>query len=136
MLAMLLDAPCRPLRAADVPRPVPGPGDVLVRVRACGVCRTDLHIVDGELVAPAYPVIPGHEIVGVAEEVGEAVERIAPGDRVGVPWLGWTCGACDHCRSGRENLCDRARFTGFHVGGGDPEYAVADPRYSLPIPDG
>ena len=113
----------------------PGPGQVLVRVCACGVCRTDLHIVDGELPRLDHPVVPGHEIVGVVEAAGPGVERCAPGMRVGVPWLGWTCGTCAYCASGRENLCDAARFTGYHVDGGYADYALADSRYCFPLPD-
>jgi propanol-preferring alcohol dehydrogenase len=140
MRAMLLDAPRRPLRAADVPRPAPGPGQVLLAVKACGVCRTDLHVADGELPNPKLPLVLGHEIVGTVEAVGAGVERFAVGDRVGVPWLGWTCGECRYCRSGRagrasrENLCDRARFTGYQIDGGYADYAVADARYTFPIP--
>jgi alcohol dehydrogenase, propanol-preferring len=127
MRAMLLDAPGRPLRAARVPVPRAGPGQLLLRVHACGVCRTDLHVVDGEVRASRLPVVPGHQIVATVEGTGE---------RVGVPWLGWTCGTCAYCRSGRENLCDRARFTGCDVDGGFAEYAVADERFCFPIPDG
>jgi propanol-preferring alcohol dehydrogenase len=136
MRAMLLDAPHRPLRAADIPRPEPGPGQVLVAVRACGVCRTDLHVADGELPNPKLPIILGHEIVGTVAAAGPGVTHFAVGRRVGVPWLGWTCGACAFCRSGRENLCDRARFTGYQLDGGYAEYAVADARYVFPLPDG
>jgi len=127
MRAMLLDAPGRPLRAAELPVPEPGPGESLIRVRACGVCRTDLHVVDGEVRAGKLPVVPGHQIVGTVESTGE---------RVGVPWLGWTCGVCAYCRSGRENLCDRARFTGCDRDGGFAEWVVADDRFCFPIPDG
>ncbi len=136
MRAMILDAPGVPLRAAEVPVPEPGPGQVLVRVRACGVCRTDLHVVDGELERPKLPLVPGHQIVGVVEATGEGVEGFAAGDRVGVPWLGWTCGECRYCTSGRENLCDRARFTGYDLDGGYAPYAVADHRFCFPIPEG
>ncbi|MCB2223605.1 MAG: zinc-dependent alcohol dehydrogenase family protein [Actinobacteria bacterium] len=136
MRAMVLDAPGTPLRAADLPEPVPGPGEVRVRVSACGVCRTDLHVRDGELTRAALPLVPGHEIVGVVDEVGAGVDGPAPGDRVGVPWLGWTCGECRQCRAGRENLCERARFTGYTRDGGYAEAAVADARYCFPIPDG
>ncbi len=131
---MLLETPGQPLRPADVPVPSPGPAQVLLRVRACGVCRTDLHVADGELPDPKLPLILGHEIVGVVEACGAGVERFAPGDRVGVPWLGWTCGTCRYCRSGRENLCDYARFTGYQLDGGYAEYTVADERYCFPIP--
>jgi propanol-preferring alcohol dehydrogenase len=123
---MLLEEPGAPLREAELPDPAPGPGQVLLEVRACGVCRTDLHVVDGELTEPKLPLVPGHQIVGVA----------ADGRRLGVPWLGWTCGVCRYCRSGRENLCDRARFTGYQLDGGYAELAVADERYCFPLPDG
>ncbi len=135
MRAAILDSIGKPLRAADVPRPRPGVEQVLIRVRACGVCRTDLHVVDGELESPKLPLIPGHQIVGAVVETGERVDRFAAGDRVGVPWLGWTCGTCRYCRSGRENLCDSARFTGYQIDGGYAEYAVADNRFCFPIPD-
>ena len=133
MRAMLLDAARTPLRAANLPDPEAGPGEVLVRVRACGVCRTDLHIVDGELERPAFPLVPGHQVVG---EVVGGGERFAAGSRVGVPWLGWTCGECRFCLSGRENLCDRARCTGYDVNGGYAELVVADERFCFPLPDG
>jgi propanol-preferring alcohol dehydrogenase len=130
---MVLDAPRRRLREAELPTPEPGPGEVLLEVLACGVCRTDLHIVDGELTEPKLPLVPGHQIV--ARVVGGS-ERFAPGDRVGVPWLGWTCGECRYCRSGRENLCDRARFTGYQRDGGYAGEAAADERFCFPIPAG
>jgi alcohol dehydrogenase, propanol-preferring len=135
MRAMLLERPAAaaPLRLADAPEPAAGDGEVLVRVHACGVCRTDLHIVDGELTDPKLPLVPGHQIVGTVVDGGE---RFAAGTRVGVPWLGWTDGTCAYCRSGRENLCDRARFTGYDIDGGYAEYAVADERFCFPIPDG
>jgi propanol-preferring alcohol dehydrogenase len=136
MRAMVLDEQRAPLRAADVPEPRPGPGQVLVRVQACGVCRTDLHIVDGELTEPKLPLVPGHQIVGTVEAVGEGGGRFEPGTRVGIPWLGWTCGECRYCRSGRENLCERARFTGYDVDGGYAEMAAADERFCFPIPPG
>ncbi len=117
----------------DVPKPKPGPGQVLVRVRACAVCRTDLHVVDGELPHPKLPLIPGHEIIGTVEERGEGAERFAVGDRVGIPWLGWTDGECRFCRSGRENLCEHARFTGYTLDGGYAEYTVADQRFCFAI---
>src|SRR5512147_3072609 len=123
MFAMVLDQPGRKLRPAQLPDPVPAPGQVLVRIKACAVCRTDLHVVDGELPHPKLPLVPGHEIVGTVEAVGADVERWRIGERLGVPWLGWTCGACEHCRAGRENLCDRARFTGYDLDGGYAEYA-------------
>jgi propanol-preferring alcohol dehydrogenase len=136
MDAMVLHAPATPLHSERVPVPHPGPGQVLLRVHACGVCRTDLHIVDGELREPSLPLIPGHQIVGSVVAAGEDVHSGAVGDRVGVPWLGWTCGTCDFCRRGRENLCERARFTGYHIDGGFAEYAVADHRFCFAIPDG
>jgi alcohol dehydrogenase, propanol-preferring len=135
MRAMILERPREPLRLAELSEPEPGPGQVLLEVRACGVCRTDLHIVDGELERPKLPLVPGHQTVGVVVGRGEGAERFAPGDRVGVPWLGWTDGECRYCRSGRENLCDRARFTGYDLDGGYAELAVAEERYCLPIPD-
>lgn len=136
MRAMLCEGPGQPLRLACLPVPQPGLGQVLVRVAACAVCRTDLHVVDGDL-PPAKPaVIPGHEIVGRIEALGEGVTGLRIGDRVGIPWLGWTCGDCRFCRAGRENLCERARFTGWQIDGGYAEYAVADARYCLPIPPG
>ena len=131
---MLLDAPGGALRRADLEAPRPGSGELLLEVAACGVCRTDLHIVDGELPDPALPLVPGHQIV--ARVLDSAGERYAPGDRVGVPWLGWTCGECRFCRSGRENLCDRAVFTGYTRPGGYAELAVADERFCFPIPAG
>jgi propanol-preferring alcohol dehydrogenase len=132
---MVLEGPGEPLREAERPVPSPGPGEVRLRVRACGVCRTDLHVVDGELPGLGRPVVPGHQIVGAVEAIGPGVERLAVGRRVGVPWLGWTCGTCRFCRSGRENLCLEARFTGYHLDGGFAECAVADARYCFPIPD-
>jgi propanol-preferring alcohol dehydrogenase len=131
---MLLDAPHTPVHPADLPVPRPGVGQVLLRVGACGVCRSDLHIVDGELTEPKLPLVLGHQIVGRVVGRGPGAERFADGERVGVPWLGWTCGACTYCRTGRENLCDRARFTGYHLDGGYAEYAVADERFCFPIP--
>jgi len=127
MRAMLLDEPGRPLRVGALPVPAPRDGELLIRVHACGVCRTDLHVLDGEVRASLHPLVPGHQIVGTVE----GTDR-----RVGVPWLGWTCGECRYCLSGRENLCDRARFTGCDIHGGYAEYAVADERYCFPIPDG
>src|SRR2546428_5698510 len=135
MRAMLLEAPRRPLRAADIPRPEPGPGQVLLDVTACGVCRTDLHVLDGELPNPKLPLVPGHEVVGTVAAIGAGVDRFRGGQRLGVPWLGWSCGECRYCRSGRENLCDRARFTGYQIDGGYAEYAVADARFCFPLPD-
>jgi alcohol dehydrogenase, propanol-preferring len=124
---MLLDRPGEPLRPAELPVPRAGAGELLIRVHACGVCRTDLHVLDGDVAAGKLPVVPGHQIVGTVQGSGQ---------RVGVPWLGWTCGACAHCRAGRENLCDQARFTGCDRDGGFAEYVVADSRFCFPIPDG
>ena len=129
MHAMLLQRPRTPLTAAEVADPQPGPGQVLVKVCACAVCRTDLHVVDGELTEPKLPLIPGHEIVGRVVSTGSGVDRFHPGERVGIPWLGWTCGVCSYCRSGQENLCERARFTGYQIDGGYAELTVADARY-------
>jgi alcohol dehydrogenase, propanol-preferring len=136
MRAQLLTEAGRPLVLADVPAPRPGPQQVLIRVTACAVCRTDLHVVDGELPDAKLPLIPGHEIVGTIVETGGAVARFRVGERVGVPWLGWTCGACEYCRSGRENLCDSARFTGYQIDGGYAEFTVADQRFCFPLPAG
>jgi alcohol dehydrogenase, propanol-preferring len=135
MKAMVLHAQREPLRVTELPTPKPGPGEGLLKVRACAVCRTDLHVVDGELPQPKLPLVPGHEIVGVVVESGAGVGRFNVGERVGVPWLGWTCGECEYCRTGRENLCDRARFTGYTVDGGYAEYTVADQRFCVPIPN-
>jgi len=135
MRAMLLKSPDRPLECADVPTPHPAPGQMLVRVAACAVCRTDLHVMAGELPKPKLPLILGHEIVGQIAEVGSKVKGFRIGERVGVPWLGWTCGRCKFCRSGRENLCERARFTGYTIDGGYAEYTVADARFCFRIPD-
>jgi len=135
MRAMLLDAPRRQLRLAAAAIPMPAAGQVQLHVHACAVCRTDLHVVDGELTEPALPLIPGHEIIGTVSAIGPGVERFAIGQRVGVPWLGWTCGECAFCRSGRENLCPGARFTGYQIDGGYAEYAVADQRFCFAIPD-
>jgi len=129
---MVLDAPGTPLRAAEIAKPQPAAGELLVEVAACGICRTDLHVVDGELREPKLPLVPGHQIVG---RVAAAGRRFEAGERVGVPWLGWTCGECRFCRSGRENLCDRARFTGYQRDGGFAEAAVADERFCFPIPE-
>ncbi|HEY7656426.1 MAG TPA: zinc-dependent alcohol dehydrogenase family protein [Burkholderiales bacterium] len=134
MKAMQLAAPRTALRMADLPAPRPGLGQLLIKVRACGVCRTDLHVVDGDLPQGKMPVVPGHEIVGTVVEKGAGVERFALGERVGVPWLGYTCGSCRYCAAGRENLCDEARFTGYHLDGGYAEYTVADARYCFAIP--
>jgi len=135
MRAMLLKSPDRPLECADVPTPHPAPGQMLVRVAACAVCRTDLHVINGELPDPKLPLILGHEIVGQIAEVGSKVKGFLIGERVGIPWLGWTCGRCRFCRSGRENLCERARFTGYTIDGGYAEYTVADARFCFRIPD-
>ncbi|HTL56267.1 MAG TPA: zinc-dependent alcohol dehydrogenase family protein [Candidatus Limnocylindrales bacterium] len=134
MRAMVLKAPRQALVAMEVSQPKPCRGQVLLRVKACAVCRTDLHIIDGELTQPKLPLIPGHEIVGIVTQTGESATRFELGSRVGVPWLGWTCGVCVYCRSGRENLCDRARFTGYSVAGGYAEFTVADERFCYPIP--
>ncbi len=136
MKAMLFEGVGSPLRVAEVPVPAPRPDEVLIRVSACGVCRTDLHIVDGELSSPKLPLVPGHQIVGRVAAFGERVERFRIGDRVGVPWLGSTCNVCRYCRSGRENLCDQARFTGYQIDGGFAEFTVADGRFTFPIPPG
>jgi alcohol dehydrogenase, propanol-preferring len=136
MRAMLFEETGRPLRLVDVPVPEPGTGQVRIKVQACGVCRTDLHIIDGELPPHKRPVIIGHQIVGVVDKVGPEATLLATGDLVGVPWLGWTDGTCRYCRSGKENLCDGARFTGYDIDGGFAEYAVADERYAFPIPGG
>src|SRR6202011_4360591 len=135
MRAMILEKLRQPLRSRDAPKPKPGVGQLLVRVATCAVCRTDLHIVDGELPGPKLPLIPGHQIVGSIEEIGEGVEGFSVGDRVGIPWLGWTDGECAYCRSERENLCDRAKFTGYTIDGGYAEFTVADARYCFHLPD-
>src|SRR5437762_376459 len=134
MRAMVLEKPRQPLVLRDVPKPNPEPGQLLVRVSACAVCRTDLHIVDGELPDPKLPLIPGHQIVGRVEAVGTGAEKFSIGERVGIPWLGWTDGDCVYCRSGRENLCDRARFTGYTIDGGYAEFTVADARFCFHLP--
>jgi len=136
MQAMILDAPGQSLRQAEIPIPVPAEGEVLLKVHACGVCRTDLHVIDGELHRPKLPLILGHEIVGVVAAKGTQDERFSIGQRVGVPWLGHTCGHCRYCKSGRENLCDKALFTGYTLDGGYAEYTVADQRYCFPLPEG
>jgi propanol-preferring alcohol dehydrogenase len=135
MRAMVLERPRTPLVMRDLPVPEPGPTEVLVRVEACGVCRTDLHVVDGELPEPKLPIVPGHEIVGRVEKAGDMVRGLAAGDRVGVPWLGRTCGRCRYCRAGRENLCDAPLFTGYTRDGGYAEYTVADARYAFRLAD-
>jgi propanol-preferring alcohol dehydrogenase len=135
MRAMLLEKAGQPLRETELPMPKPGPGQVLIRIGACAVCRTDLHVVDGELTQPKLPLVPGHEIVGIVEKKGEGAERFEIGDRVGIPWLGWTCGECSYCLWGQENLCDKARFTGYTIDGGYADYTIADQRFCFPIPD-
>lgn len=132
---MVLEKTGEALRLTELAVPTPGPTQVLVDVHVCAVCRTDLHLVDGELTQPKLPLIPGHEIVGTVAQVGEGVERFRIGERVGVPWLGWTCGRCCYCRSDQENLCDRAQFTGYTLDGGYAAYTVADQRFCFPIPD-
>ena len=136
MRAMILNRPRAALESAAVDLKAPSHGEVLGRVLACGVCRTDLHLIDGELPEPRLPIIPGHEAVAVAEAVGADVEHLRPGQRFGVPWLGWTCGRCRYCRAGQENLCDSAEFTGYHRHGGFAEKILAEARYCVPIPDG
>jgi propanol-preferring alcohol dehydrogenase len=133
---MVLERSGEPLVETAAADPSPGPGQVLIRVEACGVCRTDLHIVDGELTEPKLPLVLGHQVVGEVVGGGEGAGRFRPGDRVGVPWLGWACGECGYCRSGRENLCERAMFTGYQLDGGYAEWTVADERYCLPLPEG
>lgn len=135
MRAMVLPSIGSPLVLEERAVPEPGPGQLLLRVRACAVCRTDLHLVDGELRDPRLPIVPGHQIVGIVERAGSGVGNLRAGDRVGVPWLGWTCGACPQCIAGRENLCPDALFTGCQIDGGFADYAVADARYCFPIPE-
>jgi propanol-preferring alcohol dehydrogenase len=134
MRALLLEAPGRPLQMAQLPVPRPAQDQLLVRVRCCGVCRTDLHVADGDLKHPKLPLILGHQIVGIVEEVGERVDGYLRGQRVGVPWLGSTCGHCRYCSRGAENLCDDARFTGYQLDGGFADYTLVDPRFALPLP--
>jgi alcohol dehydrogenase, propanol-preferring len=134
MRAMVLEEPGRPLTEREVPEPVPDAGQIVIEVSTCGVCRTDLHIFDGELTEPKLPLILGHQIVGTVVGAGSGVERFSTGDRIGVPWLGWTDGTCRYCRSGRENLCEHAKFTGYDIDGGYAELAVADERFCFPIP--
>jgi propanol-preferring alcohol dehydrogenase len=131
---MQLERPGAPLAEAELPDPEPGPGEVVVAVSACGVCRTDLHVIDGELPDPKLPLVPGHQVVGTVTAAGEGAERFTVGDRIGVPWLGWTCGECRYCRSGRENLCERAVFTGYLADGGYAERVGADERYCVSVP--
>jgi len=135
MRVMIFEKPGKDLSLREMDLPEPGAEQVLLRVHACAVCRTDLHVIDGELSDPKIPLIPGHEIVGTVAAVGAAVTRFKVGDRLGVPWLGWTCGECSFCREGQENLCDRAKFTGYTLDGGYAEYAVADQRFCFPIPE-
>jgi|SRR6266498_2102289 len=135
MRAMVLEKPQHALQLRDVPKPRPAKGQLLVRIATCAVCRTDLHVVDGELPNPKLPLIPGHQIVGRVEQIGTGVEGFSIGDRVGIPWLGWTDGECAYCRSNRENLCDRARFTGYTTDGGYAEFTVADARFCFHLPD-
>lgn len=132
---MLFEKSGEPLQKTELPMPTPGPGQVLIRVHACAVCRTDLHVVDGELAHAKLPLVPGHEIVGTVADLGDGVSRFKAGDRVGVPWLGWTCGQCNYCLDGQENLCDHAKFTGYVLDGGYAEYTVADQRFCFPVPD-
>src|SRR5436190_7882020 len=136
MRAMVLERQREALRPAELESPEPGPGQVLLRVHTCGVCRTDLHVVDGDLAEPKLPLVPGHQIVATVDAVGEGAERFEVGERAGVPWLGWTDGECRYCRSGRENLCEHALFTGYDLDGGYAELALADERYCFPIPEG
>jgi alcohol dehydrogenase, propanol-preferring len=136
MRAMVLQAPGKPLVHCEMPVPEPGPEQVLIRIHACGVCRTDLHLLDGELDKPKLPLIPGHEIAGMAVRTGQKVKNFRPGDRIGVPWLGSTCGQCSFCAHGRENLCGQALYTGYTLNGGYAEYTVADQRYCFRLPEG
>lgn len=135
MQAMVLDEPGQPVELRTIPRPQPGPRQLLVKIAACAVCRTDLHVIDGELPNPDLPIIPGHEIVGRVEACGADVDGFSIGQRIGIPWLGWTCGECRYCRNGMENLCPKARFTGYQINGGYAGYTVADARYCFRIPD-
>jgi alcohol dehydrogenase, propanol-preferring len=135
MRAMVLEEPRMPLRMREYDNPSPGPNEILLEVAACGVCRTDLHLVDGELPNPKLPVVPGHEIVGRIAAIGSEVAGFAVGERVGVPWLGFTCGVCAYCRNGRENLCDRPLFTGYTRDGGYATHAIADARYAFALPE-
>jgi propanol-preferring alcohol dehydrogenase len=135
MRAMVLDKPGETLKLRDIPRPTPRAGEILIKVHACGVCRTDLHVVDGDLTEPILPVVPGHQIIGTVAAVGDGVKPLATGQRVGVPWLGGSCGECRYCQSERENLCDHARYTGYQINGGFAEYCVADAHFCFPIPE-
>jgi alcohol dehydrogenase, propanol-preferring len=134
MTAMVLKAPNTPLIETLMKRPIPKADQILIQVKACAVCRTDLHVVDGDLKAPKLPLVPGHEIIGSVVDMGDDVSAFQKGDRVGVPWLGWTCGTCRYCHKGQENLCQKARFTGYTLDGGFAEYVVADHRYCFPVP--
>ncbi|MDR3581514.1 MAG: zinc-dependent alcohol dehydrogenase family protein [Oryzomonas sp.] len=136
MRAMVLERPGTALELREMPIPRPSAGELLLNVKACGICRTDLHVMDGELTEPKLPLVPGHQIVGVVEELGLGVAGFQPGDRVGVPWLGGTCGECDYCLAGRENLCDQALFTGYQTNGGFADYCTADSRFCFPLPEG
>ena len=136
MRAMVLEAAGTPLVMRELPDPEPGPGQVRLRVSACGVCRTDLHVLDGELADPTYPIVPGHQIVGTIDRIGPGVSDLAVGDRIGVPWLGHSCRHCDYCERDEENLCDEARFTGYHIPGGFAEYTLVEARYAFPLPEG
>ncbi len=136
MRAMILDKPGERLRETDVPEPSAGQGQVKVKVQVCGVCRTDLHVVDGDLTEPKLPIIPGHQIVGRVAELGDDVKELAVGDSVGIPWLGGSCGECRYCRSGRENLCDYSKYTGYQIDGGFAEYCLVDQRFCFPVPEG
>ena len=135
MRAMVLEKTGSQLKARDLPEPLPGPGQLRIRVLACAVCRTDLHVVDGELPNPKLPLVPGHEIVGQIDRLGEGVNSFRFGERIGIPWLGWTCGECEFCKSERENLCERARFTGYTIDGGYAEMALADARFCFRLPE-
>ncbi len=135
MRAMVLERQGQPLKLREIPAPLPGPIQVRLRVESCGLCRTDLHVVDGDLKDPKLPLVPGHQIVGIVDGLGPDVQGIRLGERVGVPWLGGACGECGFCRGGQENLCDRARYTGYHIDGGFAEHCVADARFCLPIPE-
>jgi len=135
MKAMVLEQPGKPLRLLNLPQPTPTEYQLLIRINACGVCRTDLHVVDGELTEPKLPLVPGHQIVGRVEKAGKNVKRFKMNERVGVPWLGGTCNHCYYCNSGKENLCDEAKYTGYQFDGGFAEYCVADERYCFPIPE-
>src|SRR5579859_4722216 len=136
MKAMQLRSVGKPLRLAEIPDPTPRHGEILIEVGACAVCRTDLHVIDGDLPSPKLPLTPGHVIVGKVVGLGPSARRFRVGDRVGVPWLGWTCGTCRYCLAGQENLCDQAQFTGYHRDGGFAELAVADERFAFPLPAG